>query len=30
VDRIFDQGYLILGVGKDKEELTLTRLEAKK
>ncbi len=29
VDRIFDEAYLILGVGKDKEELTLTRLEAK-
>ena len=29
VDRIFDQAYLIVGVGKDKEELTLTRLEAK-
>ena len=29
VDRIFDQAYLIAGVGKDKEELTLTRLEAK-
>ena len=29
VDRIFDQAYLIAGVGKDKEELILTRLEAK-
>jgi len=29
VDRIFDEAYLILGVGKDKEELTLSRLEAK-
>ena len=29
VDRVFDQAYLIVGVGKDKEELTLTRLEAK-
>ncbi|WP_035241415.1 P-type conjugative transfer protein TrbG [Desulfobacter vibrioformis] len=29
VDRIFNQAYLIVGVGKDKEELTLTRLEAK-
>jgi len=29
VDRIFDQAYLIVGVGKDKEELILTRLEAK-
>lgn len=29
VDRVFDEAYLIIGVGKDKEELTLTRLEAK-
>jgi len=29
VDRIFNEAYLIVGVGKDKEELTLTRLEAK-
>lgn len=29
VDRLFDEAYLIVGVGKDKEELTLTRGEAK-